>query len=58
MKLALFCNKKFTEVYIDLEKVCYSLTEFYVKSVYLNLFGWRGVTKFMKYFKVGGGHKR
>jgi hypothetical protein len=23
-------------------KVCYSLAELYVKSVYLNLFGWRG----------------
>jgi hypothetical protein len=32
-------------------KVCYSLTELYVKSVYLNLFGWRGNTAFMKHCK-------
>jgi hypothetical protein len=31
--------------------VCYSLTEFYVKYVYLNLFGW-GAT-FMKLLKGG-----
>jgi hypothetical protein len=36
-------------------KVCYSLAELYVRSVYLNLFGWRGGgVKFKKYFKVGG----
>jgi hypothetical protein len=26
---------------IKVRKVCYSFTELYVKSVYLNLFGWR-----------------
>jgi hypothetical protein len=39
MKLALFYNLKFTKVYFNLEKECYSLAEHYVKSVYLNLFG-------------------
>jgi hypothetical protein len=33
------------------EKLCYSLAELYVESVYFNLFGW-GV-KFMKHFKAG-----
>jgi hypothetical protein len=28
-------------------KVCYSLPELYVKSVYLNLFGWREREHFM-----------
>jgi hypothetical protein len=41
MKVALFYNLHFTKVHIKLEKVCYSLAELYVKSVYLNLFGWR-----------------
>jgi len=35
-------------VYINLEK-CYSLAELYVRSVYLNLFGWKGQQR-------GGGH--
>jgi hypothetical protein len=26
----------------EVRKVCYSLAEFYVKSVYLNIFRWRG----------------
>jgi hypothetical protein len=42
MNLALFYNLNFTEVYINLKKKCYSLTDLYVKSVYLNLFWWRG----------------
>jgi hypothetical protein len=42
-KLAVFCDLNFAEVYINFEKVCYSLHELYVRSVYLNLFGWRGV---------------
>jgi hypothetical protein len=33
-------------------KVCYSLAELYVRSVYFNLFGGGGAT-FMKYFKGG-----
>jgi hypothetical protein len=36
-------------------KVCYSLAELYVISVYLNLFGWwGGGVKFIKYFKGEG----
>jgi hypothetical protein len=31
-------------------KVCYSLAKIYVKSAYLNLFWWRGVS-FMKHIK-------
>jgi hypothetical protein len=41
-KLSLFYNSDFTEVYINFKKVCYSLEELYVKSVYMSLFGWRG----------------
>jgi hypothetical protein len=41
MKHALLSNLNFTKVYINTEKLCYSLTELYVKSVYLNLLGWR-----------------
>jgi hypothetical protein len=41
-KLALFYNQNFTEVYINLDKVCYSLAELYVRCVYLNLSWWRG----------------
>jgi hypothetical protein len=48
----LFYNLKFTEVYayINLENM-FSLAELYVKSVYLNLFWWRGGVKFMTHFK-------
>jgi hypothetical protein len=35
MKLALFYNLNFINVYINLEKVCFSLAELYVKSVYI-----------------------
>jgi hypothetical protein len=38
MNLALFCNLNFTEVSIGL-KICYSLSELYVRSVYLNFSG-------------------
>jgi hypothetical protein len=48
MRLSLFCNLNFTKVYINLEQY-----ELYVKYVYLNLLGWRGMT-FMKHFKGGG----
>jgi hypothetical protein len=27
----------------EVRKVCYSLAERYVRSVYVNIFGWRGV---------------
>jgi hypothetical protein len=36
---------------------CNLLAEFYVKTVYLNLFGWRGGSvKFMKHFKGGASY--
>jgi hypothetical protein len=34
-------------------KLCYSLAELYIGSVYLNLFGWRRSVKFMKHLKGG-----
>jgi hypothetical protein len=41
VNLALFCNLNFTKVYINLKKyVIHSLN--FVRSVYLNLFRWRG----------------
>jgi hypothetical protein len=47
MNLALLYNLNFTDVYINL-KICYSLSKLYVRSVYLNLFGWRGGVTFVK----------
>jgi hypothetical protein len=41
----------------EFRKVCYSLAEIYVKSVCLNLFGWREEEKFMKHFKGGATYK-
>jgi hypothetical protein len=35
--------------------VCYSSAELYAKSVYLNLFGWRGHKVHEKKIKWGGG---
>jgi hypothetical protein len=35
-----------------LRKVCYSLPEIYVKSIYLNLFGYRGGVKSVKHLKL------
>jgi hypothetical protein len=35
-------------------KVCYSLAELYVRSVYLNLFGWRGGREVQEIFQSGG----
>jgi hypothetical protein len=49
-KLALFYNLNFTEVYINLQKFCYSSAEHYVISVYFNVWGEGGVN-FMKHFK-------
>jgi hypothetical protein len=55
MTLALFSDLNFMKVYINLEKVCYSLAEIYIRSVYLNLFGLKGVVKFTKH--IGGERK-
>jgi hypothetical protein len=38
-----------------MKKVCCSLAELYVKSVYLNLLGWKGDMKFMIHVMGGGG---
>jgi hypothetical protein len=37
-------------------KACYSLAEFYVRSVYVNLFGWGEGVKLIKPFKAGTGY--
>jgi hypothetical protein len=39
-----------------LRKICYSLSELYVRSVYLSLFRWREV-KFVKLLKGDSSHK-
>jgi hypothetical protein len=50
MKPALLYILNFTNLYINLR---YSLAELYVKSVYLNLFGWRGRDVHEKCWGVG-----
>jgi hypothetical protein len=40
-----------------IRKMCCSLAQLYVKTVYLNLFRWRGGAMFMKYSKGGASYK-
>jgi hypothetical protein len=54
-KRALFYNLDLTKVYVNFDK-CYSLTELYIRSLYLNSF-WRRGRDVHETFKAGASYK-